>query len=369
VESSLGEASEATADPQSIFLPSTNGLRAAAHIRRFSGNVGTRPRPRPLRQSVSAPGPDLLHSSAPSTPAYNMLSHLARQSSRSPSLTRTVSPPLSASQSSPVSESAHRRKTRRHSGGSMDSNFTFTSNLHRSRSNSQGRSSASTETPPMPPVRAMTPPMEEITPSSSSDSSSSPKKANAFRAMQSLRKILNDAPPDPKGKRSAAQEARALRRTFQPRTPSVTASAGTSTATASVSRLLTRSSHHASHMPRQSSLKHSRSAPQTPSIPGTPNFSAPESRLSSTPSTPRQVSFAELPDSYSGRPRRKGKDKGKGKGKKDNSREDGQWWKAWFTGNGSGMAAARYDERMEDRLLRGWGRPGVGGGGTDEWMM
>ena len=369
VESSLGDACEATADSESIYLPSTTGLRSAAHIRSF---VGTAPRPHRLRQSHSSPGPNL--HSMPSSPAFNKLSHFtSHRSSRSSSHTRAVSPHVS--KSSPSTPDVTSRKThRRYSAGSMDSNFAFPTGLHRSRSTSRGRSSASTETPSLPPVRAMTPPMEEITPSSSSESTSSHRNVHAFRTMQCLRKILNEAPLDPKGKRPAARlHARPPRPNFQPRTPSVAASSSTSTATASVSRLLTRSSHHASQpTPRQSSLKHSRSALSTPLTSDSPEHGSPSSRLSSAASTPRQVSFAELPDSYSGRPWRKDKDRDKerGQGKGRKGKDQGSWWRGWFTGvGGSGMGAARYDERMEDRVMRGWGRAGAGGGLTDEWML
>lgn len=361
IESTSGEASEATADLKSIYMPSTTGLRSAAQIRSLTGTDTV---PHGLRKSVSSPGPNL-HSTSP-TSAYNMLSHLASNHS-SPPGTATL-----ASQSSPsISDSTVSRTIRRHSAGSFDSAFTFPSGLRRSRSTSRGRSSVSndSQTSPLPSVmRAMTPPMEELTPSSSSDSFSSNHNVHAFRAMQSLRKILDQA-PDPKGKRPAVRK-RSPRPIFKPRTPPVAPSFGTSTATASVSRLFTRSSHHAHHSkPKQSSLKSPNSQPVTPT-PETPGALTPASRLSSVPGTPRQVSFADLPEAYSGR-KRKGKDRGNEKGKKGKDREDGGWWSGWFA-NAGGSAALRYDDRMEDRAMRGWGRPGAGGGGggvTDEWML
>ncbi|KAF8592599.1 hypothetical protein K439DRAFT_23389 [Ramaria rubella] len=364
VESTSGDASEATADPGSIYLPSTTGLRSAAQVQSFQE---TTPRLHGLRKSVSSPGPAFR--TAPTTPAYNMLSHLALQKpSRSPS--RTATPP--ACQSSPsMSDSTTIRTPRRHSAGSMDSTFTFP----HTRSNSRGRSSASNDTPPLPPVRAMTPPMEEITPSSS-ESSSSDHRVKAVRAMQSLRKILDEA-PDPKGKRPAAP-ARSPRPMFQPRTPAVAPSSGTSTATASVSRLFTRSSHHTSSShrsrPKQSSLKQPSSIPSTPTMLNTSGnlisgTLTPASRLSSAPSTPRQVSFANLPDEHSGRSWRKGKGKGKGRNKRGKEHDEGGWLKGWFT-VASGSSTVRDEERVEDKMMRGWGRPGIGGsGGVDEWML
>jgi hypothetical protein len=374
VESASGDASETTADPNSIYLPSTTGLRSAAQIRNFSG---TDVRPHGLRKSVSSPGPNLY--STPPSSAYSMLAHLASNQS---SPTRTTTPPAQSSPS--VSDSTTSRTVRRHSGSSFDSTFTFPNSLRRSRSTSRGRSSSSidAQTPPLPPVRAMTPPMEELTPSSSSESCASDHRVNAFRTMQSLRKILDEA-PDPKGKRPAVA-ARSPRPVFRPRTPAVAPSSGTSTATASVSRLFTRSSHHGSShhsKPKHSSLKQSNSKPSTPippAAPGsltpgslTPESLTPESQLSSNPGTPRQVSFAELPETHSGKSSwRKGKDKdkGKGKAKKGKTYEDGGWWSGWFASS-SGSAAVRYEERMEDKVMKGWGRPGVGGGVTDEWML
>ena len=356
VESSLGEASETTADQASIFLPSTTGLRSAAQIRSFTG---TDSHPRGLRKSVSSPGPNL-HSTPP-TSAYSMLSHLASNQASPP---RTATP---ASQSSPsVSDSTTSRTVRRHSGSSFDSTFTFPNSLRRSRSTSRGRSSGSADaqTPPLVPVRAMTPPMEELTPSDSSESCSSNQRVTAFRTVQSLRKILDDA-PDPNGKRPVV-ETQSPRPIFRPRTPAVAPSFGTSTATASVSRLFTRSSHHGSSShhskPKHSSLKQSSSKSETLSSPATPGTVTPASQRSSTPGTPRQVSFADLPEAHSGRTKRKGKDKGKGK-----ERGDAAWWSGWFTTGSS--AAVRYEERMEDKTMRGWGRPGVGGGAADEWML
>ena len=357
VESASGEASETTADPSSIYMPSTTGLHSAAQIRSLAEIDSC---PHGLRKSVSSPGPNLY--STPPTSAYNMLSHFV--SNHSPP-SRAATPASQSSHS--VSDTTVNRTVRRHSAGSFDSTFTFPSGLRRSRSTSRGRSSVSndSQTSSLPPVRAMTPPMEELTPSSSSDSCSSDHKVHAFRTMQSLRKILDQA-PDPKGKRRAVRE-RSPRPTFKPRTPPVAPSFGTSTATASVSRLFTRSSHHAHQAkPKQSSLKQPNSQSMTPT-PETPGTLTPSSQLSSTPGTPRQVSFADLPEAHSGRKGRKGKDKGNEKGKKGKDREDSGWWNGWFT-SANGSAAVRYDERMEDRLSRGWGRPGAGGV-TDEWML
>lgn len=359
VESTSGDASEATADPNSIYLPSTTGLRSAAQIQSFSE---TDARPHCLRKSISSPGPSF--GSTPPPSAYNMLAHLASNQS---SPTRTTT-----SQSSPSVSDSTSRTVRRHSGGSFDSTFTFPHSLRRSRSTSRSRSSASidVQTAPLPPVRAMTPPMEE-SPSSSSESGHG---VNAFRTMQSLRKILDEA-PDPKGKSPMVE--RPPRPVFRPRTPAVAPSFGTSTATASVSRLFTRSSHHGSShhsQPRQSSLKQSNSKPGTPIPPAasgclTPGSLTPGSQASSNPSTPRQVSFAELPETHSGQSSwRKGKGKEKAKAKKDKAYEDSGWWSGWLTSSGA-SAAVRYEERIEDRMMRGWGRPTGGGGVTDEWML
>jgi len=118
------------------------------------------------------------------------------------------------------------------------------------------------------------------------------------------------------------------------------------------------------------------------------SVSAGASTASSGRSTPKRISFAELPESYAGskpdgapskfRDKLKGKErargaaraKGKGKGK-GRDEEDGGWWTGWLlgaagTGSGAGLSmGASREERMRGP---GWSaRPGYVGGGWEEW--
>ncbi|KXN86119.1 hypothetical protein AN958_10486 [Leucoagaricus sp. SymC.cos] len=181
--------------------------------------------------------------------------------------------------------------------------------------------------------RPMTPPAEE--------SSSSSDGCVAKQTISSLRKILDEQPEE-----SKSTETSRKGRTFMPVTPAPTPVSGTSTATASISRMLTKKLHHSSTRPpsppRQSAMKGSR--PTTPSAITTPSFTTttfpssstntittttgemltiPEriaaglqSATSSGRSTPKRISFAELPEAHiSSRPE-KFRDKGKRKGKR-----------------------------------------------------
>lgn len=361
VESNLGTTIDATANSDSIFLSSTMGLRAASQIRQFTWNPTQIPQAPPIHKTSS------IDSSSTSNSALDFLSNLAsRHSSQSPS----------------------RRNGRRHSAGSADTSITITSNFRgvplststtRSSSSRTSTTTSFTEMPPPapipPPVRAMTPPTEESTPISSSSEEDQP-----LRVLQSLRKILDDS-PDPKGKRAASPMPQPEKLKFMPRTPAVVPSSGTSMATASVYRLFTRNSHHTSSStsrPKSSLKKKSSSAistePGTPTTPG-------DSRTPSRPSTPRQVTFAELPAEFPGRPR---SSKTKNKSKKSKARSDEKEesrWLRWFapslgigpssgSTSGGGMA---YEERIEDKMMRGWGRgvastPG-GMSGAEDWLV
>jgi hypothetical protein len=121
------------------------------------------------------------------------------------------------------------------------------------------------------------------------------------------------------------------------------------------------------------------------------------SASSSGRSTPKRISFAELPEAHvSSRPekfrdkgkrkRKAGSSRGIGKGGKligrnddgTTSEEDGGWFAALF-GLGSGSSSAAVgggaggmsfvNERMEDKIARSWGGRGGGAGGCgfDEW--
>jgi len=96
----------------------------------------------------------------------------------------------------------------------------------------------------------------------------------------------------------------------------------------------------------------------------------------STPS--KRISFAELPESYaSSRPgtskfqekkSRSRKRKGKGKGKDEEEEETRGWLQTLFSVGPASSGYGRMDDRMEERMGRGWGsRPGSGT--LDDWAI
>ncbi|KAG6897175.1 hypothetical protein C0992_003564 [Termitomyces sp. T32_za158] len=253
-------------------------------------------------------------------------------------------------------------------------------------------------------VRPMTPPAEESSSSSGSDTG-----CLAKRTVLSLRKILDDQPPleleepHPSPRRLRAPA-------FLPRTPAPVAQAATSTATASISRLYTKAKHTSSTRPpsppRQSAMKPPRShstqslvdAPENgdakspspapapalrfPGLLGVRNWSTASLRSlggsapSSGRSTPKRISFAELPESYRSGSARFGRRERKRRGSRRRERgqddvegEEGEgegWWGTWFLGGG-GVA-------REERIERSWGArmpgapPGFGPA-VDEWPV
>ncbi|KAF8915165.1 hypothetical protein CPB85DRAFT_1294658 [Mucidula mucida] len=232
-----------------------------------------------------------------STRAYNMLSSFVNQAGPS-----TSSSALSSRRSSFLSKRSSSSSTERGAKTPDISRSTKCSPIMTIRSRSQ--------TPkPIPTI-------EECSPLSSSSSSDD---CRAKMTVKSLRKILDDLP--------------------QPPPPLFT-----STATASISRLFTKGTHSSSTRPpsppRQSVLK----AP-TPS--------------SSGRSTPKRISFAELPEAHqskTGKFRKKKKRKGKEK-----EEEQANWWMSWLT---SGITSN--EDRMEDRIQRGWGGPSAR---MDDWAI
>lgn len=388
-----------TDDPQAIHLPSTLGLRSSASAHNSDWRPAEPRHPNMpysgFHTSASASLPVLTdRPMEPSTPAYNLLSSFVTQQ---PTCAPLNTPPKPSGfsfrrrrgSSSPASTSTERGLSRRGSG-----------------SRSQSITPTAQSPPPAPAIRPMTPPIEEL--SASSSSSNSSDHPHAYRTVQSLRKILDEQPaPVVEDKKSSIVPAQIKHPVFLPRSPMPVASSGTSTATASISRLLTKSHHHSStraaDAPTHSSLKR-HSAPSTPSTPLIkPSSSAssfPEfleagvarimgSTPSSGRSTPKRISFATLPESYaSTRPKgssrfrdpreRSRKGKGKAKSQVDQVREReenvlGGWWAGWLfaagaaeTGYSSG--AQRHEERVEDRVARSWGgRSGFGG--IDDWAV
>lgn len=387
-----------TDDPESILLPSTLGLRTSASSHNSELRIAEPPPPSNMPYSAlhaSASMPVLTdRPSAPATPAYNLLSSFVTQQQAPPS-------PVHSNSSSSLPRLPFSFPRRRGSGSTTSTateREVGSSPVKRGRRGSCSRSRSVTPhrapTPLLLP-RPMTPPIEELSASSSSSSSDHP---HAYRTMQSLRKILDEQRQNIEDKKKT--EVEGLKRpVFMPRSPMPIASSSTSTATASVSRLLTKATHHSSTRPpsppKHSSLKRN-SAPPTPTLltpkTSTSNFfgagvarvmgSAP----SSGRSTPKRISFAELPESYAGsRPegssrfkakQKKSRTKGKSKAKSqvDKAREEnGGWWTGWLLGaSGAGTAsglssyAHRHEERMEDRAARTWGGRG-GLGGMDDW--
>ncbi|KAG5648716.1 hypothetical protein DXG03_000063 [Asterophora parasitica] len=384
-----------TSDSDAISLPSTLGLRVPS-----SSHLPADRRPHEaaapsLHAALSSPkitDRPIEHS----TPAYNMLASFVNQNRGTASGSSTSSTSFITSPPIPSFLSTSRKT----SSSSRNTSTSTERNDRRTRTSPVNKKSKSPEicrtdfdadrasrslTPKQIlttlPHRPMTPPTEE---SSSSSSDSCPAK----RTVLSLRKILDEqpAPPPPPPPRPPAF--------LLPRTPAPVAEAGTSTATASISRLFTKAKHTSSTRPssppRQSAMKQPGTSTGTPSpsptvlsIPDLLNLSSSASVLS-TPSsgrsTPKRISFAELPESYAeSRPggsstrfrdkhgkRNKGKARGKGKDKDD----VGGWWSGWLvsTNPGGTMGSARHNELTEDRLSRTWGGR-MGGGLVDEWAL
>jgi hypothetical protein len=395
---------ESNADADSILLPSTLGLRSSssAHL----------PPTIPSPPTFSLPQSTLAE---PSCTAYTLLSSF---------LTRRSSTNSTISHASSTSRSEHNsRNSTDTSAGLSRGSGTAASSRTRTPFSSPTRSRTGTGkrsiTPPLVPpslvlpTRTLTPPTENpslsslsSTPSSNPSSDSHP---NPVLSLQALRKILDDQPNAPLMSR-AQSEGRVHRRpTFLPRTPLPAPTLGTSTATASVSRLFTKPVHmHSgspSREPRPSALKSGSRTPQSPAesdgflVPGRSTGGAGGSSGSSARSTPKRISFADLPEPYgsergggSGRgfekrsTRRKrrsrcGRDKGKGKSRvdvmgddsdeSDESDEDQGWWARLLLGSTHprGMSLGRAEDRIEARIARGLGSRGGFGGGMEDWAV
>ena len=379
---------ESTSDPQLITLPSTLGLRASGSFHsvhcRGSSSVrlqGTQP------PSTGGISPETQPEST--TPAYHLLSNLVK---RSASLTPPSSARLlrSRGRRASVSPTGTARGTK--PSFSSPSARTLYSPPDRSRSINQGQASKSLSEPHLksstPPTPLPTLPADEELSPSSSEASDRP---TGYRTVQSLRKILDDHPSStsvntlqrkgPKFHRAPA---------FLPVTPSPAPIQATSTATASISRLYTKGRHSMSTRPpsppAHSSLK-VRSVPPTP-FPSPSTMSLSEafgngvarvmgSAPSSGVSTPKRISFAELPESYSGSQpgtsklrERKGRKKGK-QGKSSDKEEANGWLNTLLRGglSSGGLAGmGSREDRMEERMARGWGsRPGYGT--LDDWAV
>ncbi|KAH9999963.1 hypothetical protein BJV77DRAFT_975535 [Russula vinacea] len=347
---------EANADPDTILLPSTLGLRStpSAHLPPRSPSPPPPPSPGPS-SPLSCPTPP-----EPS-------------STRRPSTSSISRPPTSF-------RFGHRPRASSHAPSTAPP--------------ARSRASKRPMTPPLIPpslvltTRPLTPPTENPSLSSLSSSSSNP-------SLQALRKILDDQPNASPMSRAQSDGHATRRPTFLPRTPLPAPTLGTSTATASVSRLFTKPVHmhsgSSSREPRPSALKGGLRTPQSPA--SSDGFLAPSSTGpggssgSSARSTPKRISFADLPEPYGserggGGSGRGGKGKGKGKGKsrvdvEDDSDESDDddfekgWWARLLLGSGQvrGLSLGRPEDRIEARIARGLGSRGGFGGGMEDWAI
>ncbi|KAI0303999.1 hypothetical protein BC826DRAFT_980898 [Russula brevipes] len=320
---------ESNADPHTILLPST----LASHS-------------------------TLAESSAK---AYTVLSSFLM---RRPSTSSTTSHPSSGSRSGHPTSSSHASST----VASSRTRTPFSSPT-------VPRAGKRSFTPPLVPP-PLNPSLSSLSSTSSSNPSSDPHP-NPVLSVQALRKILDDQPNAP--------PMSPRRPTFLPRTPLPPPTLGTSTATASVSRLFTKPVH-----------MHSGSSSREPRPPAESDgflaagrsTGAGGSSGSSARSTPKRIS--ERGGGGSGRGGSKGtnskgnNNKGKGKSKigidgsdeSDDSDSDDDYEKGWWARLLLGSASARSlslgraEDRIEARIARGLGNRGGGfGGGMEDWAV
>ncbi|EPQ59045.1 hypothetical protein GLOTRDRAFT_113866, partial [Gloeophyllum trabeum ATCC 11539] len=352
---------DSTDDPSSILLPSTLGLRASSSS---------------YFPDTSSSSTDINASAGPTRRSHSHSLHSLSQSRNASSDQLDHQPELSTSSSTTKAYDLLSSVAKRNASPPVRSSGS------RSRSITPRRHHSP---PPLP--RPMTPPIEEL--SSASTASSTDSQPDVSRTVQTLRKILNEQPKPP-----AEPPVPSKRPSFLPKSAPPAPAIGTSNATASVSRLFTKGTHHSSTRPpsppKHSSLKQ-RSAPSTPVTPAPSllsiNTDSSRSATSSGRSTPKRISFAELPESYgqskpggseSSKYPSKRSRKGPGVGRKDRDRSDAEggsgWWTGWLLGasgsyGGAGMSLSV--ERAEDRAVeaagRGWGGKARFGGPLDEW--
>lgn len=369
---------ESSTDPELIILPSTLGLRSSlsTHSRDLRSHFSEhflQIAPSQSSGSISEPNQD----NGPS--AYNLLSNLVKRSNSLDTSSRLFGSPTRRGSES--TESPERGSTM----SSPSSVRTIRCDRIRSRTQVSPPQSRP-ETPRQPPTPALQLPLETLS-ASSSESLSSAESSSCFRTMQSLRRIL-DNQPSTLSVNDISRKGPPRAPSFLPVTPPPVPLSATSTATASISRLLTKGRHSLSTRPPSppvhSSLK-IRSVPPTPApSPSTLSLAdvfgngVAKAIGTATPSpagTPKRISFAELPEPYSrSRPGssklREKKAKKKAKSKKNKTSEENTgWFKTWF---GSGLIAGPsngrwQEERFEDRMARGWARPGYGT--VDDWAM
>ncbi|KAG1755413.1 hypothetical protein EDB19DRAFT_1661178 [Suillus lakei] len=375
-----------TADPCMIVLPSTLGLRASTS----SHSADWQEHPFVTQQELQSSQPLPMLSGQPQeipTPAYNLLSNIVKRSeSATPPPTDTSPPRAFISRRGSTSTCSTERGSKLSMSPCSVRRKQSSPDRNRNRKlESTSRSRSTTPRQPVTPLpRVMTPPIEELS-TASSDSSDHP---TGYRTVQSLRKILDEQPSSTSVNSPSRRNPKQTRSpSFMPVTPAPAPVAGTSTATASISRLFTKGRHSSSTRPpsppTHSSLK-------VPSVPPTPRSSPSIGSLSdmfgngvakvlgsdppSGVSTPKRISFAELPESYArSRPgpskiTEKRKNRSRKRKGKDEGEETYGWFERLFTAGPVSTSSARIDERMEERMSRGWGsRPG--GGTLDDWAV
>ncbi|CAL1700261.1 unnamed protein product [Somion occarium] len=364
---------DSTEDPSAITLPSTLGLRSYT------------------LSSTSLPAD--LTCSPPSDPTPS--------SSRAADILVTLTKPPA------------RPKARRSSASSTSTATTITSTIFKSR-----RASKSP-----PPLHIQRPPSKSPSPQIRSRSltrNDSPvryKHSNSSAIIEPIEELSASSEKSPPSRSPSTSRKPPLPRPSLLTPPTVEPVASTSTATASISKLFTKGRHSSSTRPpsppRHSSLK-VRSTPATPTM-HTPSPSmsgsllivpdalngAGSSRLSSGQSTPKRISFAQLPEFTTGtssRPSTRGrKSKSRSKSSLPTSRkgrddkEDGEdpgasggWFSSWLLGAGAastkggggmgGLSGPSASVLAEERFgrsvgsLGSWGaRPGLGG--LEDWAV
>ena len=405
---------ESNADPDTIQLPSTLGLLSSS---------STHLPPQPSSPATAGPpSPSVSHftPSESSTTAYTLLSSFLTRRPSTSSTTSRVSFLSRSERRGRASADTATSPSRASSTAVVPSHTHTHTHTHTSHpspscpSRAGKRPSSPQPIPPIlaPPSHLLNPPTKDPSLSSlSSTPSSNPSSdphPNPVLSLQALRKILDDQPHPPIMSRALSEGRASRRHTFLPRSPLPAPTLGTSTATASVSRLFTKPVHmhsgSSSREPRPSALKGGLRTPQSPSSPNgflDPGRStgAGSSSASSARSTPKRISFAQLPEPYgsergggSGRgfekrrsrraKRRSGKGKGRDNGisrvvdvedESDESEEDDErgWWVRFLLGSGStrSLSLGRSEDRIESRIARGLGSRGGFGGGMEDWAV
>lgn len=362
---------ESSTDPELIILPSTLGLRSSPSTTDLRSQFSEHLLQTMHSQSSgSTSEPNRYNGSS----AYYLLSNLAKRSNSSATSSRLFgSPTRRGSESTECTER-----------GSTSSPSSVRTIQH-GRAQSRMQASPSQSSPKQLPIPAPHPQLEPL--ASSSDSVSSTENS-CFRTMQSLRRILDNQPSSLSVNDISGKQRRPRTPSFLPVTPPPAPVSATSTATASISRLLTKGRHTLSTRPpsppAHSSLK-VRSVPPTPApspstlsladVVGNGVAKAIGSSTPSPASTPKRISFAKLPEPYSSSrpgPSKLREKKAKKRAKCVKSKREGEstgWFKTWF-GDGlmTGPLTGRWqDDRFEDRMGRGWSRPGYGT--VDDWAM